>query len=70
LIQHTKTRKNILNILILNDHKIYQMTKNAPNGQKNRPNGQKLQEQDPPKFTQIGIFGVKIYHLATPVSGF
>jgi hypothetical protein len=21
--------------------------------------------QDPPKFTQIGIFGLKIYHLAT-----
>jgi hypothetical protein len=23
--------------------------------------------QDPPKFTQIGIFGLKIYHLATLV---
>jgi hypothetical protein len=23
------------------------------------------QFQDPPKFTQIGIFGVKLYHLAT-----
>jgi hypothetical protein len=22
--------------------------------------------QCPPKFTQIGIFGLKIYHLATP----
>jgi hypothetical protein len=21
--------------------------------------------QDPPKFTQIGIFGLKVYHLAT-----
>jgi hypothetical protein len=21
--------------------------------------------QDPPKFTQIGIFGMKVYHLAT-----
>jgi hypothetical protein len=31
--------------------------------------------QDPPKFTQIGIFGLKIYHLAillsliSPLSG-
>jgi hypothetical protein len=23
--------------------------------------------KDPPKFTQIGIFGLKINHLATPV---
>jgi hypothetical protein len=23
--------------------------------------------QDPPKFTQIGIFGLKMYHLATLV---
>jgi hypothetical protein len=26
---------------------------------------QHLQLQDPPKFTQIGIFGLKVYHLAT-----
>jgi hypothetical protein len=26
---------------------------------------QNLSLQDPPKFTQIGIFGLKIYHLAT-----
>jgi hypothetical protein len=25
----------------------------------------RLPLQDPPKFTQIGIFGLKIYHLAT-----
>jgi hypothetical protein len=28
---------------------------------------QKIQLQDPPKFTQIRIFGLKIYHLATLV---
>jgi hypothetical protein len=26
---------------------------------------QNLSKQDPPKFTQIGIFGLKINHLAT-----
>jgi hypothetical protein len=35
----------------------------------NRPNGNKIYQhlplQDPPKFTQIWIFGLKIYHLAT-----
>jgi hypothetical protein len=31
----------------------------------NRPNGPKMQE--PSKFTQIGIFGLKINHLATLV---
>jgi hypothetical protein len=33
------------------------------------PNGQRICQtfpfQGPPKFTQIGIFGLKIYHLAT-----
>jgi hypothetical protein len=33
------------------------------------PNGHKIYQhlplQDPPKFTQIGILGLKIYHLAT-----
>jgi hypothetical protein len=37
----------------------------------NRPNGHKINQhlplQDPPKFTQIGIFGMKICHLATLV---
>jgi hypothetical protein len=37
----------------------------------NRQNGHKiyqdLQLQDPPKFTQIGIFGLKTNHLATLV---
>jgi hypothetical protein len=35
----------------------------------NRPSGHKIYQhlplQDPPKFTQIGILGLKIYHLAT-----
>jgi hypothetical protein len=49
---------------------------NIPNGHKiynkwmsNRPNGHKICQhvplQVPPKFTQIRIFGLKIYHLAT-----
>jgi hypothetical protein len=36
---------------------------------KNRPNGHKIYQdfpwQDPPKFTQIEIFGLKTNHLAT-----
>jgi hypothetical protein len=59
---------------------IYQMTikniklpQNIPNGRKvHKPNGHKIYQhlllQGHPKFTQIGIFGMKIYHLATPVS--
>jgi hypothetical protein len=31
---------------------------------------QYLPLQDPPKFTQIGIFGLKIYHLATLINTF
>jgi hypothetical protein len=30
---------------------------------------QPLPLQDPPKFTQIGILGLTLYHLATPLSG-
>jgi hypothetical protein len=42
------------------------MTINIPNGRKNgRKIYQRLLLQDPPKFTQLGIFGLKIYHLAT-----
>jgi hypothetical protein len=55
---------------------IYQITikytewqQNIPKRQENRPNGHKTYQhlplQDPPKFTQIGIFGLKICHLAT-----
>jgi hypothetical protein len=33
------------------------------------PNGRKIQQhlplQDPPKFTQTGVFGLKMSHLAT-----
>jgi hypothetical protein len=40
-----------------------------PNGRKNFPNGRKIYQhlplQDPPKFIQIWIFGLKINHLAT-----
>jgi hypothetical protein len=36
---------------------------------KNIPNGRNIYQQfpiqDPPKFTQIGIFGLKTNHLAT-----
>jgi hypothetical protein len=54
---------------IPNVHKIY-----AVNEQKDISNGHKLNGhikyqhyplQDPPKYTQIGIFGMQIYHLAT-----
>jgi hypothetical protein len=51
------------------------MTKNIPNDQKmyrmthKRPNDHKIDQhfplQDLPKFTQIGNFGMKTYHLAT-----
>jgi hypothetical protein len=38
----------------------------------NRSNGHKIYQplplQDPPQSTQIGIFGLKIYHLATLLS--
>jgi hypothetical protein len=64
MVQDTQTRKDIPN-----NHKIYQIatkyTKwplNIPNGRKNC---QPLRSQDPPKFTQIEIFGLKICHLAT-----
>jgi hypothetical protein len=47
---------------IPNNRKIYQM---AIKYTKKQP----LQLQDPPKVTQIGILGLKICHLATPVRG-
>jgi hypothetical protein len=53
----------------------YQNGKTIPKGYKitqwsqNGPNGNKMHQlrplQGPPKFTQIDIFGLKIYHLAT-----
>jgi hypothetical protein len=51
-IKYTKGAKNISV-----SHKIDQMTITYTY--------QHLPLQDPPKFTQIGIFGLKIYHLAT-----
>jgi cytochrome c len=55
--------------IIPNDHKIYQMAIKYTKWMKNRPNGDKIYQrlplQDSPKLTQIGIFGLKIYHLAT-----
>jgi hypothetical protein len=51
------------------DHKIYQIAVKYTNWPQSRPNGQKIYQhlplQDPPKFTLSGIFGLKIYHLAT-----
>jgi hypothetical protein len=51
--------------------KIYQMDKKYTKWQQNGPYGhtkyQHLPLQDPPKFTQIGIFGFQICHLATPI---
>jgi hypothetical protein len=50
--------------------KMYPLTKNTPNGRKTDQTAhliyQRLPFRDPPKFTQIGVFGFKIvYHLAT-----
>jgi hypothetical protein len=63
--------KNIPNGLKIyqNGHKYTKMGIKYTYWPQNRPNVQKLQHlplQDPPKFTQIVIFGLKIYHLATP----
>jgi hypothetical protein len=64
LVQHTKTRK-IYQITI----KCTKWPQNILDGGKNRPTGHKINQhlplQDPPKFTQIGLFGLKICHLAT-----
>jgi hypothetical protein len=63
LVQHTKTGENIPN-----NHKIYQMARKYTRWPKNRPNCHEIYQhlplQDPPKFTQIGIFGLKTNHLA------
>jgi hypothetical protein len=61
LAKHTKGPCNIPN-----DRKIYQMAVNIPNSHKIY---QYVPCRGPPKFTQIGIFGMKIYHLATLVGG-
>jgi hypothetical protein len=73
LVQSTKMGK----IYVPNGHKIYPMPakytkwpQNITNGHKigipiDRKIYQNLQWQDPPKFTQIVLFGLKINHLAT-----
>jgi hypothetical protein len=57
LVQHTKTGK------------MYQIAIKYTKWRENWPNGYTIYHhlplQDPPKFTQVGIFGLKIYHLAT-----
>jgi hypothetical protein len=62
--KYTKWPQNIPN-----GHKIYQMAIKYTKWPQNIPNGRKIcqhfQLQDPPIFTQIRIFGLKIYHLAT-----
>jgi hypothetical protein len=56
---------------IPNGNKIYQMaiTYIYQNIYQKYQNGYKIYQrftlQDPPKFTQIGIWGLKMYHLAT-----
>jgi hypothetical protein len=60
-LQHTKTGK-----CIPNNYKMYQMAIKYKNGCKIY---QHLPLQDPPKFTQIWIFGLKRNHLATLIDG-
>jgi hypothetical protein len=49
--------------------KLYRLATKYTKWPQNRPNGHKinqhLQLHDPTKFTQIGIFGLKICHLKT-----
>jgi hypothetical protein len=65
-VQDTKTGKKP------NDHKIYQTAIKYFQSPENRPNGPKICQdfplQEPPKCTQIGIFGLKTNHLAALVS--
>jgi hypothetical protein len=52
-----------------NDHKLYQRAIKYFQWPQNRPIEHKIDQdfpsQDPPKFTQIWIFGLKTNHLAT-----
>jgi hypothetical protein len=54
---------------IPNDHKTYQNVIKCNKWPENGPNSHNIYQQrplqDPVKFTQIGIFGLKTYHLAT-----
>jgi hypothetical protein len=76
LAQHTKTGK--IHQKTINYTKWpqkYHIATKIPNGHKNtkwpsgKPNGHKIYQhlpfEDRIKFTQVGIFGLKIYHLAT-----
>jgi hypothetical protein len=60
LVQYTKTGENIPN-----NHKIYQKATKYTKWPNCHEIYQLLPLQDPPKFTQIGIFGLKIGYLAT-----
>jgi hypothetical protein len=53
LVQHTKAEN------------IYQMAIKHTKWPQNIPNDQHFPLKDNPNFTQSGIFGLKIYHLAT-----
>jgi hypothetical protein len=65
--QHTKTGK----MYQKTTKYIYQMAIKYFQWPQNRPNGHKIYQhfplQYPPKFTQIGIFGLKTNHLASLV---
>jgi hypothetical protein len=54
---------------IPNDHKVHQSSINCTKWPENLPNDNKIYQtlpwQEPPKFAKIGIFGLKINHLAT-----
>jgi hypothetical protein len=66
VLQHTKTGKNTPNkIYQMTTKYTYQMAVKRPNGHEKH---QQLQLQDPPKFTQTGILGLKTNHLATLIS--
>jgi hypothetical protein len=55
------------------DHKLYQTVIDYTKWVYNIPNGPKIYQHFPfqgtPKYTQIGIFGTKINHLATLIEG-
>jgi hypothetical protein len=65
LVRNTKTGKNVPN-----EHKLYRNGNKKSQISVNIPNGQKIYQHflisGPQKFKQIGIFGLKINHLATP----
>jgi hypothetical protein len=64
LVHGTKAGKNVPN-----EHKMYHMVIEYPKSPQNATDGHKITQHFPiegtPKFTQIGIFGLKRNHLAT-----